>query len=164
MALGLSANQNLRELNAPIAFSTLFNPVNYNDLVIFQGASVSRPSLLSLIGSTANINSTLNGLTALNNSKFDVSGRSGNLQSAFGITANSFTINGLPLRSTTINPWSLTGGVLTTTRAVTRSLRVNGTFRVTGIQTGGFVDATVGIRIKIAGSTMVRSFIVRLKQ
>ena len=163
MAIGLSANQNLRELDAPTAFSTLFAPVNFNDLQVFQGSSAQRPALLSLIGSNSNINTALNRLTAIADSKFDVSGKSGDLQSTFGITATSFTINGLPLRSTTINPWTLGGGNLTTSRAVARSLRVTGTFRVTGIQTGGFIDATVGVRIKIVGAT-VRSYIVRLKQ
>lgn len=163
MPAGLNKNKNLIELIPSVAVTNLLSPVTYNDIVIFQQAQLTKPELIAVKSPRNNFQSQLNAVQNKVNLRFDLDGGEGDIRCS-SITAPRFQINGVNLRSNSIQPWGMSAGSLTTNNnARIKSLRAN-SIDVTGqVLTTALFNTNRGLRITTDNGTVLRSYIVRLK-
>lgn len=163
MPNGLNAAKNLTEVVPAFAVTNLLFPITYNDVTVFQGASLIKSEVIAAKSSRSNFQEQLSRIAAVLRLKFNIEEGRGNVV-APSITAPQFQVNGVSLRSNNLQPWVAGAPLTTTNNAKVRSMRVNSIELTNPTLSNVLINAGLGLRITMDNGTTLRSYIVRLMQ
>lgn len=163
MPVGLNKDKNLAEVVPALAVTNLLSPLVYNDLVVFQGANLSKTDLFAAKSSQRNFQDQLNTLRALVSLRFGTEAGTGSI-AASSINAPQFLVNGVSLKSNNYQPWVMGTQLSTTNNATIMGLRANSLQATNLTLADVFSESVFGLQISLSDGTSTRGYIVRLKE
>lgn len=160
MALGLNQKNNLAEVDPNTALDYLLSPIKGDDLLAFQGFTpVAKTDLLSIIRLQSSLQKQINKIQQILDSA-----TIGKLTITGGLTAQSFRVNNIPLRSNNLQPWQNLGPSLLANAAVTiDQVKCQKIDVVDPLTTVTRENLNSGYRIVVENGAGLRSYIVRLR-